>query len=330
MREQMIARAQQEKEVVVADNQADQFQSALKGFHSRYPFITIKGYKASTSTIVNRVITEGKAGRPSIDLVGVSNDAMDLVAKAGVLGKQEAMPHLQDFFPGHQPEHGLYYNVLVTFTVQGIYNMELVPRREVPKSWDEMAEPKWTGKALMARETEEAPARVAWLLRNKNGELNWERSFNLFKKLAEQKPIIVANHREGVQRVAAGEAAVFWFGSMVPAAVTFSKGGPLGLVAFPKMQGRYRGYGVLKGARHPAAAWLMMDHLASPEGQFEYTEDIGPTPLLNKKAKPGKMARWLMEYGIRVEDVEFPKAEVFSDEVVKKSQTFYLQLLGIR
>ena len=165
----------------------------------------------------------------------------------------------------------------------------------------------------------------------KNKQLDWERSFDFFTKLAAQKPMIGRGYRGGTKRVAAGEVAIFWLPAVGPAARLAARGAPVGLIAFPKFTGTFRSFAVLKDARHPASAWLMIDYLTSPEGQFEYTDVISGKVTVNKKAKTGKLGKWLVEQGATVENTVPLDAElVFNDKVQKKSETFFFKLLGIK
>ena len=329
LRDEMIAKAKKEGQLVVAGSNADNFRDKLMGFQKKYPFIKIKAFAANTGDTINRVVAEGKAGKFSIDLPGVSSDGEELLAKENLLAKME-YPHLKDFAAGTQPSHGLYVNVVMAPRVQGVYNTKLVPPNEVPRSWEAMLDPKWTGKTMLSRSSEDFPAQLAYLWR-KGGELNWERSFDFFTKLANQKPMIGRGYRGGTKRVAAGEAAIFWFASPGPAAQLHQRGAPVALIAFPKFTATFSSLAVLKGARHPAASWLLIDYLTSPEGQWEYTDVISAKVPVNKKAKVGKLGKWLVDQNATVENSVVLDAQVvFNKEVQKKSETFFFKLLGIR
>ncbi len=331
LRDEMIAKAKQEGQVVVGGSNADLMRNNAKEFRAKYPFLTFKALPANTATTVNRVTVEARTRtrNVSVDVIELSNDGLELLAKEQILAKQE-FPHLADFPAGSQPTHGLYVNALISPRPQGVYNTDLVKPHEVPKSWDEMTDPKWTGRTMMSSSSEEFPAQLAWLWRT-NDKLNWERSFDFFRQLSQQKPMMARGYRGGMTRLAAGEVAIFWFSPTGPASSVAKKGGPIGFIAFPKYTGEFRSLAIPKHARHPAAAWLFIDYLTSPEGQFWYTEEVGAKLVLNKKAKGGKLQRWLNQRGVVLDDlVPLDVERLFRREIQQKSQQFYFKLMGIR
>jgi iron(III) transport system substrate-binding protein len=334
LRDKMIAKAKKEKALVAAGSNARELRTKLKGFRKLYPFITVKAVKGNTSNTVNRVVTEANAKRLTIDLVAIDDAGAELLAQRGLLRRYE-YPHLASFYKGTQPKHGLYVDLFGNPRVQGVYNKNMVKPADVPKTWDDIVSKKWKGKTLISRSSEEFPARLAYVWR-KNGKLDWDRAFKFFGTLIKnQKPAIARGYSGGNQRVAAGEVAIFWFpaiGNAVRLAV--NKKAPVGLIAFPKFPITYRSYGVLKDAPHTASAWLMIDYLASPDGQFDYTSTVSAKSTLNKKAKPGKLAKWMYDNGATNEngDLSDPTetSKVYTEKVLKKSEDFYFKQLGIR
>ena len=134
-----------------------------------------------------------------------------------------------------------------------------------------------------------------------------------------------------MKQLAAGEAGIFWFTAVGPAARLAGLGAPMHLIAFPKFTGTFRSFGVLKGAQHQASAWLFADYLSSPEGQLEYTETISAKVPVNRKAKVGKLGKWLVDENATVENTVPLDAEVvFNTKVQKKSEDFFFKLVGIK
>ncbi len=186
---------------------------------------------------------------------------------------------------------------LVTLRLQGAYNTEMLAPEEVPRSWEEMADAKWKGMVIYSASAEEMPARFAYMWR-KDGQMDWERSFTFFTRLFQQEPLITTGFRRGAEQTTAGERAIFWLTAIGPFAQQHLNGAPVALIAFPQLPTpNFNVSGITNGAPHPAAAWLFIDYLTSPEGQFEYTDTISAKLILNKKARPGKLAQWMIEQG---------------------------------
>ncbi len=334
MRDEMIAKAKKEGTLVLAGSLALDISSHLQGFKKRYPFIKIKDLDMNTKSTVNRVILEAKAGRLSIDWAGISEDGAEIFVRRGLNAKHQ-FPHLKDFAPGSQPPHGLWTGVFVNPRAQGVYNTDLIKPEDVPKSWEEMTDIKWKGKTMISRSGEEIPGRLAWLWRDKNGKWDWDRSFDLYRKFKAQSPVIGRGYSGGTRRVAAGELAIFWFPAVSPAALlAVKKGAPLGLIAFPKFFGGVRAWSIFKDAPHPASAWLLTDYVTSPEGQFEFTDTVQGFIPINRKAKPGSMAKWITARGGTLENLDLIDLnnleEIYAPEKQAKSEQFFFKLLGLR
>ncbi|MDP2645260.1 MAG: extracellular solute-binding protein [Desulfobacterales bacterium] len=332
LREQMIAKAKQEGTVIMAGNLADEIATAFPDLHKRYPFLKFQFLQMSTKDTVNRVLAEAQAGRTSFDWVGISEDGAEILAQQGALAKYD-FPHVKDFRPGSQPPHGLYVGGMVNPRIQGCYNTNLVKPEEVPKSWEDMTAPRWKGRTMLSRSSEELPGRLAWLWR-KDGKWDWDRAFDLFQKLKAHNPQIADGYQSGVQRVAAGEVDIFWFTTPGVVRRFVEKGAPLDIIVVPKFFGGMVSWGTLKGAAHPAAAWLLTDYLTSPEGQFAWTDFFGVHMPMNTKAKIGRFMQWGMDRGITFENLEIIDlanlAEIYAPEVQKKSEQWYFKLLGLR
>ncbi|MDP2646596.1 MAG: extracellular solute-binding protein [Desulfobacterales bacterium] len=334
LREEMVVKAKAEGSLVVVGSNASLLRTGLDGFRRRYPFIKITDLAMNTGSTVNRVSLEAKAGRLTIDWAGISEDGSEVLVRRGLNAKLD-FPHLKDFEPGSQPPHGLYVGGAANPRIQGVYNTDLVSPQEVPKSWEDIGDPKWKGKTMISRSSEEFPGRLAWFWRDRTGNWNWDRAFELFRKIKAQDPVIGRGMYGGGQSVAAGEVAIFWFA--VPSSVAqlaVQRGAPIGLIAFPKFFGALRAWNIFKNAPHPAAAWLFTDYLISPEGQFEFSDKVGAYLPLNRKAKLGSLAQWADNLGASVKNMvllDLAKLEeIYDPAAQKKSQEFFFQLMGLR
>jgi iron(III) transport system substrate-binding protein len=332
LRDDMIAKAKNEGEVVIGGSHGREFTQELAGFRKKYPFLKMRGIAMRGADMAARVAAESKSGHVSMDVIDGDDAELNSLAKLGVLQKHD-FPNLRDAIPDTQPDHGFYVSHTINARIQVMYNTKLVRGDEVPKSWDEMLSPKWNSRSIMAANAEELPARLAWLWRQ-GDKMNWDRSFAFFKKLAEQKPLLVSGYGAAAQRVVAGEAAIFWFPTLGSPIVSFLKGAPLGFVSWAKFPAQLRASAMPKGARSHGAAWLFIDYLTSPEGQFEYTDVIQANFPVHKRAASGKLLQAAMKWGVSLDkaDTISPSrtSDVITDEVLNTSQKFYFQVFGLR
>jgi len=333
LRDQMIAQAKKEGEVVFMGDLATELKTLLKGFSKKYPFVQLKAIDARSEETINRIAAEAKAGRLSIDVSGMSMEDVEPLMKGNFLAKFESF-HLADFPAKTQPRSGLYVVGQLDPIPHGVYSTKLVQPNEVPKSWDDFVNPKWKGKVIVSRSRNELPAKLAWLLR-KGNDLNWDASFEFFRKLKQNDVVLGgAGINTHVSRLAAGEFPLFLFPASGSVLRLQNKGAPVKLITFPNLFGDYEVWTVFKDSAHPAAGWLLVDYLISPEGQFEYTDTVNAVLPLNKKASPGKLAQALNGQGVTPENSDLMEPEqilkIFTEEVLKKAQDFYFSTLGYK
>jgi len=333
LRDQMIEQAKKEGEVVFMGDLATEMKTLLKGFSKKYPFIQFKAIDARSEETINRIAAEGKAGRLSIDVSGMSMEDVEPLLKGNFLAKFEST-HLSDFPAKTQPRSGLYVVGQLDPIPHGVYSTKLVQPNEVPKSWEDFVNPKWKGKVIVSRSRNELPAKLAWLLR-KGNDLNWDASFDFFRKLKQNDVVLGGSGiNTHVSRLAAGEFPLFLFPASGSVLRLQNKGAPVKLIAFPKLFGDYEVWTAFKDSAHPAAGWLLVDYLISPEGQLEYTDAVNAVLPLNKKASAGKLAQTLISQGVTPENSDFMEPEqilkIFTEDVLKKAQDFYFTTLGYK
>jgi iron(III) transport system substrate-binding protein len=141
------------------------------------------------------------------------------------------------------------------------YNTNLVAKNEVPKSWEDLANPRWKGRLGIEAEDEDWFAMVV-------RELGEEMGLRIFREIARVNGFSVRKgHTLLSGLVASGE---------VPFALTTyshgsekmkQKGAPVEWYAIEPAIGRANGVAVMAKPAHPHAAALFVDFLLSPEGQ---------------------------------------------------------------
>ena len=140
----------------------------------------MKIWDGRTEQVVNKIITEASAGRFSPDILLLSSRGLPRIHKAGLLQKYDFPKRTNKW--AYQPGHG-FWKVHTASVRLPAYNKNLVSAADVPKSWDDLKDPKWLGKSVISLSGADAPLLFADLWKKPNGELNWEKAFSFWREV---------------------------------------------------------------------------------------------------------------------------------------------------
>jgi len=157
------------------------------------------------------------------------------------------------------PSHRQYAPTRLTLYVLA-YNTKLVAAADVPKTYEDLLDPKWSGKVGL--ET----ADVAWFAAVAKG-MGEERGLAFFRKFAAARPSLRSGHTLMAELVAAGDMAMAVDAHVQGIARLKDKGAPIEWKALQPAFGQPSSVGVAKRAPHPNAAQLFADFVLSREGQ---------------------------------------------------------------
>ncbi|MBI2368032.1 MAG: extracellular solute-binding protein, partial [Deltaproteobacteria bacterium] len=163
-----------------------------------------------------------------------------------------------------------------------LYNTDLVKAADVPKTFDELLNPKWTGKLTMPDPTRHTTtAQFLWNLEKFKGD-KW---LDFVKALAKQKPLLVESLAPVTTTIIKGEA---------PVGITYIKyvkqyKGPVGYVLMDKYLTDPNYMSLSAKTARPNAARLYLDFVCSADGQ-KAAADEGEFPMLPGIVPPIKDA----------------------------------------
>jgi ABC-type Fe3+ transport system substrate-binding protein len=234
-----------------------------EAFSKRYPFIKLNYWRAESAGIFTKLSAELRAGKVAVDVVegtGVGEAAV----QAG-FAQPYKTPAIEGIPEAFRDADSLWTPTRLSFFGVG-YNTKLVPPDAVPKTYEDLLDPRWKGKMVWHAGSSSGSALFVTNLRLKWGE---EKTRAYLKKLAEQKiaSLTGTSARSLVDRVIAGEFALALNIFAHHPLISASKGAPSQSVLMDPVATTVGTMIIPKGLPHPHAAMLLVDFILSKEGQ---------------------------------------------------------------
>jgi iron(III) transport system substrate-binding protein len=232
--------------------------------------IDVALYRATSEVVLARLMEEAAADFHGADVVESSGLEMVNLVAEGVLVPYES-PSAVEVVPEALAD-GYTASRFNTFVVS--WNTDLVAPGEEPKSWEELADPKWKGRLAVDGSD------VDWFKTLWEHWVDQGMSEEEADRLAEAMAanfVVVNGHTVLGELMAAGEfdIGVNYLHIVENLA---AEGAPLAWQpAVEPVFPRANGVGLVKGAQHPASAMLFYDWLLA-EGQ-EVLRDVNTTPV---------------------------------------------------
>jgi iron(III) transport system substrate-binding protein len=305
--QKLIEKAKEEGTVVLYTSiNLDNAEPIAEAFEKKYG-IKVVLWRAGSEKVLQRVVTEGQAGRFDVDVIETNGPELEAISREG-LTSEFYSPYLADLPPEALPSHKKWAADRFNFFVAA-YNTDKIKPEEAPKTYEEILDPKWKGKiGLESGDVEWFAAIVkTW------GE---EKGLDYFKELASMDLMVRKGHTLVTELVASGE---------IPLALTVynhkaeqlkKKGAPLEWMPIQPAIARPNGIAVAKNAPHPHAALLFTDFMLSPEGQ-ELLNSLGRVPSSTKVDSNLNKFKYKMVDPVIVLD-EWDKWSKLWDEIILK------------
>ena len=257
---ELYPKAKQEGNLVVYSVwDVEHLKVITEAFMKRYPGIKATYWQGRNPEIVTRALTEFQGGQASWDVV-LSDNAPPVIRAAGAIQNYETVQ--KDVLVLHDPTMPT-----VSLQIQALaYNTKKMKPADLPKSWEDVANPKFKGMVALDDPMRAGP--LSSMLSGLKTQWNDEARFAKFVKGLKALGVPVHQSTSAMFRlVISGE-----FGICMPALLhdvmeETHKGTPVGYVKsvppvlFPRQAGIY------VKAPDPNAAKLFAEWLISEEGQ---------------------------------------------------------------
>ena len=246
-------------------------QRMVTAFNALYPSVKVNLLRASGQVMYQRVMQEISMNALQADVVALSDTGgqQKELKQAGIFAsyKPHRAPEALPAFQNADPDD--FYHVTTVAATVIVYNTKLIKPEDAPRSWADLADPKWKGKVAIGHPGFSSLA-TAWVTKM-NSLYGW----GFMEKLAKNDTQVTRNINDTTTLVTAGERAI----GVTPAPTARpgeAKGNPIAII-YPTDGALLAASptGVVKASKHPNAARLLMEFLLSPECARVIVADFG-------------------------------------------------------
>jgi iron(III) transport system substrate-binding protein len=254
----LVEGARKEGELMVYhSSQTEDLKPVFDAFTAKYG-VKVRDWRSSSENVVQRIISETRAGRRDVDFVENNAPEMEALSREKILLRMDS-PHFADLRPGTLPAHREWATSTLDVFVQA-YNTEKVRRDELPKTYQDLLDPRWKGRLGIEAEDQ------AWfgtLLR----DLGEAQGAKLFSDIVASNGISVRKgHTLLANLVASGEIALALTVYNYKPPQLKAKGGAIDWFVMSPTIAQLHAVAVPARAAHPHAAMLLYDFFLG-EGQ---------------------------------------------------------------
>src|SRR4030095_4727313 len=121
----------------------------VEAFEKKYG-VKASIWRAGSEAVLNRALQEARAGRHTVDVVETNGPELESLSREQILQMVKSPHHKALISPAIRP-HGEWVGTRLNVFVQA-YNTRLVKKEELPKTWEDLLNPKWKGKLGIEQE----------------------------------------------------------------------------------------------------------------------------------------------------------------------------------
>jgi iron(III) transport system substrate-binding protein len=257
---ELIQAAKKEGGKVVAYGslESDTMEAISKAFREKTG-LTLEYWRASATKVMDRVLSEYRAGKPLFDVVLTNDTPMQIMEKQGMFARYIS-PSAKDF-PKSAIDPSLgprYRNVIIGI----VYNKSIIPSAEAPKSLEDLLKPQYRGKVVMPDPTQHTTT-AQWLA-SLHKLMGKEKAEKFTRDLSATHPILVESLLPAAKRVTTGETPIAI--TYIKYAYIFGKeGAPLDYVRLGKFLGEGHYVDLSNKAPHPDGGKAFIDFFLGNE-----------------------------------------------------------------
>src|ERR1043166_2245774 len=144
--QQLIDAGKKEGKVVVYGSLESDTADAVFGLFKKRTGIEVDYWRASATKVMDRALSETRAGKPGFDIILTNDNPMQIMLKENVFQKYDS-PSAKEFTKESiDPNLGpRYRNVIIGV----VYNKSVISPADAPKSLEDLVKPQYKGKLVI-------------------------------------------------------------------------------------------------------------------------------------------------------------------------------------
>jgi len=306
--EQLVEMAKKEGELSVY-HVYPALPQVMAAFTKKYG-IKVKAWRSGSEAVLQRISTEARGGRHEVDIVQNNAPENEAAFREKLLAEVWSAG-FKDLLPIAVPTHHGWVGITMDIWTAA-YNTNLVRKEELPKTYADLADPRWKGRLAIEANNH------AWFGSLKS-ELGEAQGAKLFDSIVAGNGISVRKgHSVLANLVASGDVPLaLTVYSWIPEQLK-KKGAPIENHVIQPLLAQPSTIAILRRAPNPASALLFYDFMLGEgqkllaEAQFVPASRLIESPLARVPMKLVDPARVL--------DLQEPWLKAFDDAIVRKAR----------
>ena len=228
-----------------------------KRFEQRYPFIKTETLRLSSFSLLSKIQTEARAGAFKADVIEIAGVLGHILKRDGLFAKYIS-PESR-FYPDSVKDPDGTWTSFFMNTHVLVYNTKLVKKDQLPKTYEEMINPKWKDKITMPEDFD-----IFGMMLKVMGR---EKGMEFMRRLAAQGVSLKNSNTLSLQAVASDEVplGLNLYGTRTEEFK--KKGAPVDWIPLEFTLASLEPLALGAKAPHPNSARLFIDFLLSKESQ---------------------------------------------------------------
>ncbi|UCE74237.1 MAG: extracellular solute-binding protein [Methanomassiliicoccales archaeon] len=233
-------------------------EEMLRKFQEKYSFIKPELYRSGDLRLLTKILAEVSAERYIFDVLSITGISAEILKDKGLFMKYLS-PHRKFYSESINDPEGYWTDFYLNLNVMG-YNTRMVAPNEVPKTYEDLLNPKWKKKLGM-------DTKAFYWFANMFKSMGEEKALDYMKKLSQQDILFRTGRTLNAQMLAAGEVSICITLYNNRVEEMKAKGAPIEWFAIEPVVPEIHPIGVSSHAPHPHTAKLFVDFVLSKEGQ---------------------------------------------------------------